>query len=406
MHVTAIIAAAGLGRRLGSPTPKQFLTLGGLTVLERAVRAFDACPRITDMVVVTHREAVDQAEQYLPAGGKPVSLVVGGATRQESVGLGFAGVPPGAEYIVVHDAARPFVTCGLIERTLDAAIESGAAIAALPSPDTVKELETIDDRLFVRRTIPRDAVYLAQTPQAFRKDILADAVARGRGGAVATDEAGLVELAGYPVRLVEGDAFNVKITTERDLPLARGILGDAPATAWRTGTGYDLHRLVEGRPLVIGGVRIESARGALGHSDADVACHAITDAVLGAARAGDIGQRYPDTDERWKGARSLDLLRDAAGAVQRDGFVVENVDVVVILERPKLAPYREAMQALLAEALGVDAGRVSVKAKTNEGVDAVGRGEAIAAHAVALLRCVRGHGGSDVHGAAAESGGR
>jgi 2-C-methyl-D-erythritol 4-phosphate cytidylyltransferase / 2-C-methyl-D-erythritol 2,4-cyclodiphosphate synthase len=396
MHVTAIIAAAGMGRRLGSATPKQFLMVGGLTVLERTLRAFEACSRITDIVVVTHPEAAAPTGAPLRPGGKPVSHVAGGATRQESVRLGFAQVPAGAQYVVVHDAARPFVTPGLIERTLDAAIQSGAAIAALPSSDTVKELETIDACRFVRRTIPRDVVYLAQTPQAFRRDILADAVACGRGGAAATDEAALAEVAGHRVRLVEGDAVNLKITTERDLALARSIVGE-DAAAWRTGTGYDLHRLVEGRPLVIAGVQIDSATGALGHSDADVACHAITDAVLGAAGAGDIGHRYPDTDPRWKGACSLDLLRDAVGAVQRDGFVVENVDVVVILERPKLAPYRESMQASLAEALDVDAARVSVKAKTNEGVDAVGRGEAIAAHAVALLRRVCGPGSPDVH---------
>jgi 2-C-methyl-D-erythritol 4-phosphate cytidylyltransferase / 2-C-methyl-D-erythritol 2,4-cyclodiphosphate synthase len=399
MHVTAIIAAAGSGRRLGSPTPKQFLTVGGLSVLERTLRAFDACHRITDIVLVTRPDAVGAAAQHVRPRGKAIHVVAGGATRQDSVSLGFACVPAAAEYVVVHDAARPLVTPDLIERTLDAAIESGAAIAAIPSPDTVKELVAGGGLRYVGRTIARELVYLAQTPQAFRREVFADAVRRAGSGISATDEAGLVEHTGHPVRLVEGDPSNLKITTERDLAIARALLDGDVAAGWRTGTGYDLHRLVEGRPLVIAGVEIDSPLGALGHSDADVACHAITDAVLGAARAGDIGQRYPDTDPRWKGARSLDLLRDAVAAVERDGFRIENVDAVVVLERPKLAPYRDAMQARLAEALDVDVERVSIKAKTNEGMDAVGRGEAIAAHAVALLRRVRGPDGAPGSGA-------
>jgi 2-C-methyl-D-erythritol 2,4-cyclodiphosphate synthase len=186
------------------------------------------------------------------------------------------------------------------------------------------------------------------------------------------------------VHVVAGDAANVKITTAGDLDRARAGKS-SNAAAGRVGVGYDLHRLVEGRPLVLGGVTVPSERGALGHSDADVICHAMTDAILGAARAGDIGQRYPDTDPQWKGASSIALLAEVAGLVRGRGLAIENVDVVVILERPKLGPHRDAIQSRLAEALGIDESRVSVKAKTNEGVDAVGRGEAIAAHAVALL---------------------
>jgi 2-C-methyl-D-erythritol 2,4-cyclodiphosphate synthase len=186
------------------------------------------------------------------------------------------------------------------------------------------------------------------------------------------------------VHVVAGDAANVKITTAADLARARGRESSAAATG-RVGVGYDLHRLVEGRPLVLGGVTVPSERGALGHSDADVICHAVTDALLGAARAGDIGQHYPDTDPRWKGASSIMLLTEVAGLVRGRGLAIENVDVVVILERPKIGPHRDAIQSRLAQALGIDESRVSVKAKTNEGVDAVGRGEAIAAHAVALL---------------------
>ena len=197
----------------------------------------------------------------------------------------------------------------------------------------------------------------------------------------------LAERAGHRVHVVSGDAANVKITTAADVARARARVQPS-GDMGRVGVGYDLHRLVEGRPLVLGGVTVPAERGALGHSDADVICHAVTDAILGAARAGDIGQHYPDTDPRWKGASSTVLLTDVVALVRARGLAVENVDVVVILERPKIGPHREAIQASVAAAIGIDASRVSVKGKTNEGVDAVGRGEAIAAHAVALLRRV------------------
>jgi 2-C-methyl-D-erythritol 4-phosphate cytidylyltransferase/2-C-methyl-D-erythritol 2,4-cyclodiphosphate synthase len=205
----------------------------------------------------------------------------------------------------------------------------------------------------------------------------------GRSGVEATDEAMLAERAGHRVHVVAGEASNVKITTAGDLEVARRRTVSAST---RIGTGYDLHRLVEGRPLIIGGVTIPAEKGAQGHSDADVVCHAIIDAVLGAVAAGNVGQHYPDTDPKWKDASSIMLLRDVLRHVAARGFAVENVDVSVVLERPKIGPFVPEIQARVAAALGIAAERVSVKGKTNEGVDAVGRGEAIAAHAVALLR--------------------
>jgi 2-C-methyl-D-erythritol 4-phosphate cytidylyltransferase/2-C-methyl-D-erythritol 2,4-cyclodiphosphate synthase len=386
MHVTAIIAAAGEGRRMGAGVPKQFIAIGGVSMLQRSLNAFYQAQHVTDIIVVTRDEAVEEAWRFITAGGKKMIVIPGGTTRQESVAAGFDRVPPSADYVVVHDAARPFVTADLIERTLGAAVESGAAIAAVPARDTVKEVASSEGHRFIGRTIPREQIYLAQTPQAFRRDVLAAAVELGRRGAAATDEATLAEQTGCRVRLVEGDPWNLKVTAESDLALARGILGEAAISTVRAGTGYDLHRLVEGRPLLLGGVVIESERGAIGHSDADVVCHAVTDAVLGAAGAGDIGRHYPDTEPRWKGACSADLLRDAVEHVRQRGFTVENVDVTVVLERPKIASDVPRIQARLAGALGIDVGRVSVKGKTNEGLDAVGRGEAIAAHAIALLR--------------------
>jgi 2-C-methyl-D-erythritol 4-phosphate cytidylyltransferase/2-C-methyl-D-erythritol 2,4-cyclodiphosphate synthase len=270
---------------------------------------------------------------------------------------------------------------------IDAAAAHGAAIAAAPAIDTVKRVSTDGHALRVIETIPRESVFLAQTPQGFRRSVLADAVALGRSGIGATDEAALAERAGHRVHVVESPADNVKITTPGDLAAARWrtMHESARASASRIGTGYDLHRLVEGRRLVIGGADVPSPCGALGHSDADVACHAATDAVLGAAGLGDIGRHFPDSDPAWKDVSSVELLRKAVAVVHAAGLRVVNLDVVVVLERPKIAPHVERMRANLAAALQIPIERVSVKGKTNEGVDAVGRGEAIAAHAVALL---------------------
>ena len=241
----------------------------------------------------------------------------------------------------------------------------------------------------VKATLPRETIFLAQTPQAFRREVLAAAFDfAARTNAQGTDEAALAEGAGHRVRLVEGDASNIKITTPDDLAVADAIAraGDPrPARTGRAGTGYDLHRLAPGRPLVVGGVTIPSDRGAVGHSDADVACHAITDAILGAAGLGDIGRHFPDSDPQWKGASSLDLLERAAAIVADSGYEVGNVDVTVVLETPRIRDHVRAMREAIAGAIGLDVAQVSVKGKTNEGVDGTGRGEAMACHAVALL---------------------
>jgi len=379
VRVTAIIAAGGSGRRVGGSVPKQLLEIGGTTLLQRSVEAFRSHPGVGEVIVAVPPDLLAAPPRWLE-GVRNVRLVAGGERRQDSVAQAFAAVAADVEVVLVHDAARPFVTSDVISRAIRGAVAHGAAIAALPVTDTVKRVA----REVIVETLPREEIFLAQTPQAFRRDVLGAAIAAGRMTETATDEAMLAERAGHRVHVVAGDSANVKITSAADLERARGQLR-TPAAAGRVGVGYDLHRLVEGRPLVLGGVTVPSERGALGHSDADVVCHAVTDAILGAARAGDIGQHYPDTDPRWKGASSIALLKEIVALVRGRGLAVENVDVVVILERPKIGPHRADIQARLAEALGIDEGRVSVKGKTNEGVDAVGRGEAIAAHAVALL---------------------
>lgn len=383
MFVSAIIAAGGRGARLGGQVPKQLRTVGGQTLLERSIAPFDASERIDEIVVVLPAELAAAPPVEVREVRTPVRWVAGGARRQDSVAAGLDAVDPASEVVVVHDAARPFCGPELIERTIDAAVESGAAIAALPAFDTVKEGRLENGTAFVGATLARDRIFLAQTPQAFRTGVLRDAIARG-GGAAATDEATLAERAGHPVRLVEGDPANVKITRAADLAAA-DRLASAAAVAPRVGLGYDLHRFAAGRRLMLGGVHVPGPRGLLGHSDADAVCHAVADALLGAAGAGDIGQRYPDDDVRWKDAASIDLLREVAGVVRDLGFIAGNVDVVVVTEWPRIRPLADAMRQRLAAALAVDPGRVAVKGKTSEGVGEVGRGEALVVHAVASL---------------------
>ena len=387
MFVSAIIAAAGRGRRLGGDVPKQLLQVEGRTMLERSIQPFELSGAVDEIVVVVPNDFIDRVAALLGGLRTPTHVVPGGARRQDSVAAGLDAAAPRADVIAVHDAARPFCTVALAERVIHAAVESGAAIAAVPAHDTVKEARTGADARFVARTLPRERIFLAQTPQAFTRAVLLDAIAVGQSGVDATDEATLAERAGHVVQLVRGEATNVKITTEDELHMAQAVTAQARGSAGlpRVGFGYDLHRLVEGRRLVLGGVEIPGDRGLAGHSDADVLCHAVTDAVLGGAGAGDIGQLFPDDDPRWKDAASLDLMRHAVAVVHGRGFMIHNVDAVVITDWPKIRDHADAMRHNLAGVLSLDPDRVSIKGKTSEGVGPIGRAEAIAAHAVAMV---------------------
>jgi 2-C-methyl-D-erythritol 4-phosphate cytidylyltransferase/2-C-methyl-D-erythritol 2,4-cyclodiphosphate synthase len=391
MFVSAILAAGGRGTRLGAAAPKQLLPVGRRPILQYSFDVIEGHTDIDEIVVALPQELVWAPPPYLVSARKPVRIVDGGARRQDSVANAFRQVSERADVIVIHDAVRPFATADLFSRVIDAAAKGGAAIAALQASDTIKEATAAPGVKIVARTIARESVYLAQTPQAFTRRVLEDAIQLGlRTASPATDEAMLAEQAGHPVRLVDGEATNIKITTMHDLSVSQSIVAERDSglgigAAFRIGTGYDLHRLEQGRRLIIGGVDIPHDAGLLGHSDADVLCHAVTDAVLGAAGAGDIGQHFPDHDEQWKGAASIDLLKRAMAIVGAAGYVVVNVDAVIIAERPTLAPYIPAMRENIARALGIDIAAVSVKGKTNEKVDALGRNEAIAVHAIALL---------------------
>lgn len=377
--VGVILVAGGRGTRAGTAIPKQLIELGGRTVLQRSVAAFDAHPDVGVIVVVVPADLLNEAPALVGSTRVVCLFTAGGDRRQDSVRAGLEAMPERASVILVHDAARPFVDASLIDRVILAARRTGAVVPAVPARDTVKRVPAGGP--LVAATLPRDEIWLAQTPQGFTRQVLVDAVALGASGVEATDEAMLAEQAGRPVEVVQGDDRNVKITTADDVTKAKQQFEQTP----RVGTGYDLHRLVAGRTLVLAGQVLPFEAGPLGHSDGDVVCHALADAMFGAIGAGDIGQHFSNTDPRWKDVAGLDLLGRSVAILAERGWRPANVDVTVVLERPKLVPYLAAIRQNLAAVLGLAVEQVSVKGKTNEGADAVGRGEAIAAHAVAVL---------------------
>lgn len=369
--VTAIVVAAGASRRMGFDKLSYRLP-DGRTVLETSCAALTAHPAITQLVLVCggNRAACEAIAAACP---KPCAVVQGGATRADSVRNGLAAAT--GELVAIHDAARPFVSENVITAALTAAAETGAAAPAVPVKDTVK---VADPSGRVLDTPDRATLYAVQTPQCFRRALYTQALAAvtGEKARLVTDDCSLFELAGLPVRLTEGDYANYKITTKEDLQKEKTM---------RIGHGYDVHRLVEDRKLIMGGVEIPYEKGLLGHSDADVLLHAVMDAVLGAAALGDIGGMFPDSDERWRGADSLLLLAQVTARLAENGWAIGNVDATVLAQAPKLAPYVPEMRRRLAEAMGIDAAQVSVKATTEEHLGFTGAGEGMACHAVALL---------------------
>ena len=386
MAAAAVVPAAGRGERFGGDAPKALVPLGGRPLVEYALRAFGAAPSVGMIVVVAPAEAVDTVAGLArrAAGGKVAAVVPGGSDRQASVARGLAALPAGPEIVVVHDGARPLVPVPLIEAVAAAAAEDGAATAALPVDETVKR----GAGGWVRATIDRAGLFRIQTPQAFRRSLLEAAHREAeRTGFRGTDDAALVEHLGRPVRLVPGAPANLKVTVPDDLALAEALLRrhDPPPPAPRVGIGFDAHRLVAGRRLVLGGVLIPAPRGLDGHSDADVIAHAVMDALLGAAGCGDIGRLFPPDDPAYAGADSMVLLGRVRALLAERGWRPGHVDVVVLAEAPRLAPHVEAMRTAMARALRADPAAISVKATTLEGMGAFGREEGIGAQAVASL---------------------
>jgi 2-C-methyl-D-erythritol 4-phosphate cytidylyltransferase / 2-C-methyl-D-erythritol 2,4-cyclodiphosphate synthase len=376
----ALIVAAGRGTRFGGALPKQYLPLGGATVLRHAVTAFANHPRITGVLVAIRPE--DQALfERAVAGLTVLAPIPGGAERQDSVRLGLEAL---AEHkpdrVLIHDGARPFPGAAVINRVIDELDRVPAAIPALPLGDTIKRVE--DGRAV--ETIDRAQLWRAQTPQGFHfAPILA--AHRKMAGRVLTDDAAIAEAAGMAPLIVAGSEENLKVTTAEDLAAAERLLAARQGDI-RVGQGFDVHPFGPGDHVMVCGVAIPHEVAPVGHSDADVGLHALTDAVLGAIGAGDIGMHFPPSDPRWRGASSDRFLAYATTLVRERGGSIAAVDVTIICERPKIAPYRDRMIERVAEILEISPGRVSVKATTTERLGFTGRGEGIAAQAVATVR--------------------
>lgn len=394
MQLAFVVPAAGQGTRLGAGKNKMLIEVGGRPLLawtlsSLAAAARDLSLQVTETVIAAAPAEVATVQQVILPAVYPVAplgsiqVVPGGTTRQQSVGAGLKALVTGPEFVAIHDGARPLVTGALLQRLMEAAYRHGAAIPVLPPADTVKKVGKSGQ---VMETLPREAVRLVQTPQVFRTELVMTAHARGAAdGFEGTDDASLVERLGMPVQTVPGDQANLKVTTPADLARLQS-LGPAPA-ACRVGMGYDVHRFSDdpSRPLILGGVTIPGARGLAGHSDADVLTHAVMDALLGAVAWGDIGRHFPDTDPRYEGADSMELLRQVAGLLVEKAAKVVNIDAVIAAEAPRLAPFVPAMGANIAAALGLPDTAVSIKATTSESLGFVGRGEGIAAYAVCSL---------------------
>jgi 2-C-methyl-D-erythritol 4-phosphate cytidylyltransferase / 2-C-methyl-D-erythritol 2,4-cyclodiphosphate synthase len=383
-QVAAVVVAAGQGLRAGGEIPKQFRRIAGETLLERALSAFAEAPDVTFVQPVIRPDDVDLVRR-LTSGMNVLEPVAGGATRQASVRAGLeALVTCTPDIVLVHDAARPFASASLITRAIEAAEKTGAAIPALPVTDTVKR---IDSTGTIEATLDRNSIRLVQTPQAFAFPALFDAhrraLAQGRNDF--TDDAALAEWAGIKVSVFAGEPGNIKFTTPEDFARAEAIqsagLGDV-----RTGSGLDVHAFGPGDHVTLGGIHIPHVQALTGHSDADVALHALTDAILGALADGDIGAHFPPSDPQWRGASSDRFLTFAVERVRARGGRIAHLDLTIVCEAPRIGEHRDRMRANIANLAGIGIERVGVKATTSEKLGFTGRGEGIAAYATATIR--------------------
>lgn len=381
MRAAAIIVSGGSGSRMGKP--KQFLPLAGSTVAEWSLKCFESMPEIEAIVLVLGDDAHEAHAKRLSS--RKVTVVRAGQTRMGSVRNGFAALPKGVEVVAVHDGARSMITPEVVRATFVEAAKSGAAVAAVPVKDTLKVVEK--GGRAVAETPDRARYWAAQTPQTYRYEVLKEALEKFKDDAAATDESQLVERCGRTVSVVESSYENFKITTPEDMTMAEAII-EARAGGRResrTGFGYDIHRLVEGRELWLSGVKLPHTKGLLGHSDGDAVLHAACDAVLGALGLGEIGIAFPPSDPKFKGLQSKEIVANTLGVLAKAGAEIVHLDCTLIAEEPKLKPHYEAMKKSLAAVFALPESRVSLKAKSNEGLDAIGRGEAIACHAVATV---------------------
>jgi len=373
--IAVVIAAAGSGKRMGSGIPKQYLTIGGVPILIKTVEAFLKNEGIDTVLVVAGKDHLDYCREQLSQYGMDrVQVVLGGAQRQDSVYRGLCAMPKDTDYVLIHDGARPHVSQKTIDDIIEVAVQKGAAVAAVPVKDTVirRPAGLVESSL---EYLDRTHVFSVQTPQAFEKNLILQAFeAAFAEDFYGTDDGMLVERIGHGVQVVPGTYANIKITTKEDLPMEN-----------RVGSGYDVHRLVADKKLIIGGVEIPFEMGLLGHSDADVLVHAIMDALLGAAGLGDIGRLFPDDSPKYKGISSLTLLKRVGEKLSAAGYGTGNIDATLICQRPKMSPYVEEMRINIARTLEIEVSRINIKATTTEGLGFTGREEGIGAEAVCLL---------------------
>ena len=393
--VTAIILAAGQGKRMNSSINKVFMLLDDKPLLLHSVRTFSECCEVDHLIVVAAHDEVAHVENMLKdlPGIKTWQVVAGGSERQYSIVNALKIVSQGTDIVLVHDGARPLVSAQCINSVIQAAIAHQAAVAAVPVKDTIK---TVNDSGVVTGTPERHTLWSIQTPQGFNAHLLRKAYEQAaQDGYLGTDDASLVERIGTRVNIVVGSYDNIKVTTPEDLIMAEAFIQKGNAALdnreceakemIRFGMGYDVHKLIEGRKLILGGVEIPYIYGLDGHSDADVLLHGIADALLGAAALGDIGKHFPDTDVRYKGVSSIILLERVREIIAEQGYIVNNIDATIVAERPKLAPYIPEMNQRIAAAMQIEIGKVNVKATTTEGLGFAGQGQGIAAYAVTSI---------------------
>ena len=375
--IAVIIAAAGSGSRMGSGIPKQYRNIGGIPMLIRTLQKFRDHGAFDVFCVVADKEHLSLAQGLLDqAGFSETRVVEGGKQRYESIYQGLRSLPEDVDYVVIHDAARPFVSQKIIDDTLEQVLLYNAVVVGVPPKDSMlKAPENQDGTGWVSEYLTRKELVSVQTPQAFSREWILDAMDQGEAsGNFGTDDGFLILQAGYPLRVIAGDYKNSKITTREDLPLET-----------RVGNGFDVHQLVEGRKLILGGMEIPHEKGLLGHSDADVLTHAIMDALLGAAGEGDIGRHFPDTSQEYKDISSLLLLERVSTILKEKGWTIGNIDATLLCQRPKLAGYMKSMEENLARALGIGMDQIGVKATTTEKLGFTGREEGIACMAVCLI---------------------
>lgn len=376
---SVIIAAAGQGKRLGAPVPKQYLKIGGEPIIIKTLMKFQNLEAVDNIFIVAGEDYLEFCQKMVTEYGisKVKGIVRGGSQRQDSVFNALKEVEQKAsdtELVLIHDAARPFVSSQIITGVLESAEKKGATVPAVPMTSSIRKLSAPGD-MSGSMAVDRNEYYMVQTPQGFKKDILLRSyTAAYEDGYYGTDDSSIVERAGYEVAICDGEYGNIKITTKEDMPME-----------YRVGTGFDVHRFAEGRKLILGGVTISHDRGLLGHSDADVLVHALMDALLGAAGLGDIGRHFPDSDSKYEGISSMKLLEHVKDLLDDNLYRVGNADITLIAQKPKISPYVDEMISGIAEVLCVEKSRINIKGTTTEKLGFTGREEGIACEAVATL---------------------